>query len=82
MPIIEVVGLASKTIRSFEIKPDEGEENLLQWLRRHGITVASSCDGAGICRKCIIQNDLATCEVTVNSFLQQFPDGRIFISYL
>lgn len=82
MPIIEVRGLASGSGKKLEVRPDELTRNLLFWLREKGITIASSCDGEGVCRKCIIQNDWATCELTLEEFFQRQPDGKIFVSYL
>lgn len=82
MQVIKVFGKASQTARHFEVTASEEEENLLQWLRLKGVTMASSCDGKGVCRKCIIQQDLTTCEMTVRSFLDLFPDGIIFVDYL
>jgi ferredoxin len=82
MQVIKVFGKASQTARNFEVTASEEEENLLQWLRLKGVTIASSCDGKGVCRKCIIQQDFTTCEMTVRSFLDLFPDGIIFVDYL
>lgn len=82
MQIITIFGKASQRSQFFEVKETEQGENLLQWLRHKGVTMASSCDGKGVCRKCVIQQDLATCEMTVRSFLDLFPDGIIFVDYL
>lgn len=82
MPVIELVGLASQTSRPLSYSEDELDQNLLKWLRSKGITIASSCDGEGVCKKCIIQNGWATCELTLKSFLERQPDGKIFVSYL
>jgi Na+-transporting NADH:ubiquinone oxidoreductase subunit NqrF len=82
MQVIEVFGKASKTSRKFSLSSLDYPVNLLHWLTSHGITIASSCSGKGVCRKCLIQNDLATCELTVHSFLKLFPDGKIYVDYL
>jgi Na+-transporting NADH:ubiquinone oxidoreductase subunit NqrF len=82
MPIIEIVGLASKTSRFIEVKDSDMNENLLDWLRKNGVTIASSCAGEGVCRKCKIQNDWLTCEFTLQSFLETQPDGKVSVSYL
>lgn len=55
---------------------------MLQWLRKNNVTIASSCDGEGVCKKCKIQNDWLTCELSVEEFLKRQPDGMIKVSYL
>ncbi len=82
MQVITVVGMASGRVT--ELSYHEGDLNLdlLTWLRSKKITVASSCDGKGICNKCTIQNDWKTCELTLAEFLKLRPDGKIIISYL
>jgi ferredoxin len=79
---IEIVGGASGTSIFLSCADEELNENLLTWLRRKGITIASSCDGEGICKKCIIQNGWKTCELTLKTFLERGPDGKILVSYL
>lgn len=55
---------------------------MLHFLRSHGITIASSCDGEGVCKKCGIQNGWLTCELTLEEFLKRQPDGIIEVDYL
>ncbi len=82
MPVIEVVGLASGTSRTLHVGPLDLSTDLLTWLRRQGVTIASSCDGAGVCKKCEIQNGWLTCELTLEDFLGRRPDGKVFVGYL
>lgn len=82
MPIIEVNGLASGRKYELTVTPEDMQENLLKWLRSKEITIASSCDGKGVCKKCDIQNGWLTCELTLESFLKRQPDGKIFVGYL
>lgn len=79
---VEVLGLASGRRIILPLKAYETQENLLKWLRSKGITVASSCDGEGVCKKCDIQNGWLTCRMTLAEFLQRQPNGEIRISYL
>lgn len=79
---IEVVGLASKTSRFFDYQDSDLETDLLTWLRAHNVTIASSCDGEGVCKKCHIQNGWLTCEMTLKEFLERQPDGKIEVGYL
>lgn len=82
MQIIEVVGLASGTSRKLEAPDSELDQLLLFWLRSKGVTIASSCDGEGVCKKCTVQNGWLTCELTLEIFLKRQPDGKIFVGYL
>ncbi len=79
---IEVKGLASKTSRLIEFTEADLETDLLTLLRSKSVTVASSCDGEGVCKKCNIQNGWLTCELTLREFLERQPDGKIEIGYL
>ncbi len=83
MRSIEVHGKASqKLVKAIPYSDEDLQTDLLTWLRGHGITIASSCDGEGICKKCVIQNDWLTCELTLKEFLQRQPDQKIYVSYL
>ncbi|MCM2348497.1 MAG: hypothetical protein NDI69_00660 [Bacteriovoracaceae bacterium] len=82
MPVIEIRGVASQTSRFLPYQDEDLDIILLEWLRSQGITIASSCDGEGVCKKCDIQNGWLTCELTLRSFLERQPDGRIQIGYL
>lgn len=82
MQVITLVGLASGRHTVLSYTEADLHLNLLDWLRSKGITVASSCDGEGVCKKCNIQNGWLSCELTLQELLQRQPDGKIEISYL
>ncbi|HXH75183.1 MAG TPA: hypothetical protein VNJ08_09480 [Bacteriovoracaceae bacterium] len=82
MPVIKVVGLASGRVTELNFAEQDMGIDLLTWLRSRGITIASSCDGEGVCKKCNIQNDWLTCELTLREFLQREPECKIEVSYL
>ncbi len=82
MPVIEVRGLASQTSRFLQVSESDLDTDLLTWLRANKVTIASSCDGEGVCKKCNIQNGWLTCEMTLKEFLERQPDGKIEIGYL
>jgi hypothetical protein len=79
---IELKGLASGRSSFINYELEDLNEVLLTFLRKKGITIASSCDGEGVCKKCVIQNDWLTCKLTLKEFLQRQSDGKIFVSYL
>jgi Na+-transporting NADH:ubiquinone oxidoreductase subunit NqrF len=79
---VEIKGLASGRSLFIDFDQSDLDQNLLVFLRSKGITIASSCDGNGICRKCTIQNDWMTCEMTLEEFFQRQNDRKIIVSYL
>lgn len=80
--MIEIVGLASKTSQLIDYSNDDLPTLLLDYLREKSVTIASSCDGEGVCKKCAIQDGWLTCELTLEEFLKRQPDGKIFVGYL
>lgn len=79
---IKVCGQASGREYILAVLAEDLSLTLLEFLRKNNITIASSCDGAGVCRKCEIQDGILTCGPTVREYLQSRPDGIIFVGYL
>jgi Na+-transporting NADH:ubiquinone oxidoreductase subunit NqrF len=79
---VTVLGLASGRKYNVSYEDKNLSEDMLHFLRSKGITIASSCDGEGVCKKCGIQNGWLTCELTLEEFLKRQPDGIIEVSYL
>jgi uncharacterized 2Fe-2S/4Fe-4S cluster protein (DUF4445 family) len=79
---IEVVGTASGRSTFIAYGPQDMTRTMLDFLRSHEVTIASSCAGEGVCRKCNIQNDWLTCMMTLEEFIQRQPDRKVFVSYL
>lgn len=79
---IEIVGLASGKSVFISYEEKELKETLLTFLRKKSITIASSCDGEGVCKKCVIQNDWLTCKMSLEELIQRQPDRKILVGYL
>lgn len=79
---VTVIGLASGNSWPFSFEDKDQDKDLLTLLRSKNITIASSCDGEGVCKKCVIQNEWLTCKMTLKEFLQRQRDGKIYLSYL
>ncbi len=79
---VTLIGMASGKSFLLEYSHSELEKILLNFLLEKEVTIASSCSGHGICKKCTIQQDWLTCEMTLKQFLERQPDGKIYISYL
>lgn len=82
MQIIRVCGQASGREYLLTVEEQDLELKLLDFLRKNNITIASSCDGAMICKKCIIQDGILSCRPTVKEFLQSRPEAVVMVSYL
>ena len=79
---ITVKGRASGRLTPVPYTATDLEKDLLHFLLVNGITIASSCDGEGVCKKCGIQNGWLTCEMTLREFLERCPDGIVEVAYL
>lgn len=77
-----VKGLASGRQTILQFENEDLKKDLLHLLREKEITIASSCDGEGVCKKCEIQNGWLTCQMTLEEFLERQSDGVIELSYL
>lgn len=60
--MIRVRGGASSKVWELFPKEDELDKNLLDFLRDHGFSVASSCSGKKQCRKCVFSDGKLSCE--------------------
>ena len=74
-------GLASHKQFQIDVTEDDYPKTMLNYLREHDIPVASSCRGERICHRCVLNNEVLSCAITVSDFLFKF--GNIVeISYL
>ena len=78
-------GASQKKVLSIKLNQEELNQNLMNFLLDHKINIASSCNGDGVCQKCIIWQDekyylscqIKLSEIFKNSFSQSFR-----VSYL
>ena len=74
---IRVKGLASgKDLGDFPI--NDREEILMFFLLRQGLPIASSCAGDGVCRKCVVNEDVLSCQARVGDWVKTVVE----VSYL
>ncbi len=79
---VKVIGLASgKIIKDIDLQPSDHSLSLMDFLRKNQVTVASSCNGEGVCKKCAVNNDVISCQIKTLDFLNLNTD-TITISYL
>lgn len=68
---IRVFGRASgKVVKEIVLSEKHLEKDLLEILQDSGIPVASSCNSEGVCKKCVFNEDLLSCQLTLREFLQ------------
>jgi len=77
----QVIGKSSGKIFEIEATQEELVLTMLDYLRGQGFAVASSCRGEAVCRKCIINSEILSCEYTVLEFYKKFGK-KITIDYL
>jgi len=83
--IISIIGLASNSlVKKIEIKSEDLNLTLMEYLRRENIPIASSCYGEGICKKCVVklgEVEELSCLISVKKLLEM-KILTISISYL
>ena len=81
---LNIFGLASnKLVKTIKLPtPIDKNITLMDFLLQNNITIASSCNGEGTCHKCIVNNHLISCQMTLEMYLLTFSDTMIRISYL
>ncbi len=82
MQKVIIFGQASgKEIRTILLREEDFDKTILEFLQQHKVPVASSCMGEGICKKCIINENMLSCFKLVKDILE-WKEAIIYISYL
>jgi len=76
LTLIEVWGKASGRVVA-RLPVENPNELLLFFLLRHGLPIASSCAGDGVCRKCQTSEGKLSCQLTLAEL-----DGPVSFDYL
>jgi Na+-transporting NADH:ubiquinone oxidoreductase subunit NqrF len=80
---IIVKGNASqKIILTDTIEQSLLNQNVLTYLQSKSLPIASSCNGEGICKKCIINNNLLACTLLLKNLIDHTNSILIEIAYL
>lgn len=57
--------------------------NLMNFLRENNIPIASSCNGEGVCKKCIVNTNILSCQTTIKQLRKDESTSTIIeIAYL
>lgn len=79
---ITVFGNASNSVvKTLFVNEGDMNMSLLEFLRKNGIPVAYSCDGNGVCMKCIFNQSLLSCQISVGQYLKE-KEGLLIFDYL
>jgi Na+-transporting NADH:ubiquinone oxidoreductase subunit NqrF len=82
MKTIKVLGLASQKIVKELIVQTSDNESLMDFLTSFKIPIASSCGGAGTCKKCVVNTNLLSCQISLKDFIQDKETSVVEVSYL
>ena len=84
MLTLKIFGQASqKIIKEIRINTKIIDNlSLMEFLVQNNLTIASSCGGVGACSRCIINNNILSCQITIKEFIDSTPILRIDIAYL
>ncbi len=86
MKQINIYGAASqKNILSLNPSDEEMGHNLMTFLQAHSLKIASSCNGDGVCKKCVVtinEDSYLSCQQKVSDLFVKNETIRLIISYL
>lgn len=78
---ITITGTASQKKYVFIVTQQDLELTLLNFLLNHNLPMAYSCHGKQVCEKCIVNDSILSCSLTVADTLKEYR-GEVFVSYL
>ena len=61
------------------LHPTDRNEVLMFFLMKHGLPIASSCAGDGVCKKCKMSDETLSCQLSVSDLAD---DAQIEFDYL
>jgi len=81
---LNIQGLASNTrVKRIKIYYEiPAHLSLMEFLINNGITIASSCAGKGHCHKCIVNENVLSCQIKLKQFILNEVENTVEISYL
>lgn len=86
MKSLVIYGRASqKEIKTIAITPEDFKLNLMELLLSNNIPVASSCNGDGVCLKCILTvngEKVLSCQCDVADIFKDHDSVTVLFSYL
>lgn len=78
-------GASQKKVLSINLNHEELNQNLMTFLLNHKINIASSCNGEGVCQKCIIWQDeksFLSCQIQLSEIFKNSFSQSFRVSYL
>lgn len=82
MQKIIIFGQASNSVvETITLRNEDLDKTILEFLQHYKVPIASSCMGEGVCKKCIINDNILSCFKLVRDILK-WEEPIIYISYL
>lgn len=79
-----IMGSASQKIlyqiKISELNEDDLQNNVLAFLQKIPLSIASSCKGVGFCQKCMINETIISCQLTLQDFILRHKNTDVMIS--
>jgi hypothetical protein len=71
--LIEVHGIASGKVIKFDcFSNTELDMSLMIFLQSKNIPIASTCLGEGVCKKCVVNDDMLSCQIKVRELINGY----------
>ena len=82
--LIEIYGLASKKLLiNQKLSSEDLKTNLMSFLQGLNLPIASSCQGDGICRLCVVNEKVISCKTSVRELpVDENGVRKVSIGYL
>lgn len=81
MKKVTLFGKASQSNKYLSYENEDLAKSVLLFLQKHSIPIASSCKGRAACHKCKINDDLLSCDISLEEFLKEHGE-KIEVDYL
>ena len=82
--LIKIYGHASKKLLiNRKLSSEDLKTNLMSFLQNLNLPIASSCQGEGICRLCVVNEKVISCKISVKDLpVDEKGVRKVTIGYL
>ena len=74
--VLYIDGLASRSRQEISFQEKEKTISLMDFLRLKSVSIASSCYGEGVCKKCVLKinnEEKLSCQIPMSFFTEESP---------
>lgn len=76
-----IFGKASNKVKSLTYSQSDLDLKVLDYLIKNNLPIAYSCKSNGVCKKCVINEEVLSCGISLKDFLKMYGN-TIEVSYL